>query len=430
MTTIKKIRAREVLDSRGNPTVEVDVLLEGGILGRAAVPSGASTGTHEALELRDGDPSRYKGKGVLKAVENVNEVVGPRLEGWDVTSQQAIDEELLRLDGTSNKERIGANAILGVSMATAKAAARALCLPLYRYIGGVNTSILPVPLMNILNGGKHADNKLDIQEFMIVPLGAPSFKEALRMGSEVFHQLKSILKEKGYSTGVGDEGGFAPELSSNEEAMDLLMEATSKAGYKAGEHLFLALDAAASEFYKERKYSFQAGAVKERDSNQMIEFYENLLSKYPLWSIEDGLSEDDWEGWKALTKAMGHKVQLVGDDIFVTNPQRLSKGIEQGIANAILVKLNQIGTVTETLKTIELARTHGYNTIISHRSGETEDSIIADFAVGIGAGQIKTGAPCRAERTAKYNQLLRIEEELGSSAIYWGTLWKKKLKKI
>lgn len=426
LTTIKNIRAREVLDSRGNPTVEVDVLLEGGILGKAAVPSGASTGTHEALELRDGDPTRYLGKGVLSAVKNVNEVIGPRLEGWDAASQQAIDEELLSLDGTVNKERLGANALLGVSLATARAAARALCLPLYKYIGGVNTRILPVPLMNVLNGGRHADNKLDIQEFMIVPLGAASFKEALRMGSEVFHQLKDILKDKGYSTGIGDEGGFAPKLSSNEEALDLLLEAATKAGYKAGEQLFLALDVAATEFYKEGKYTFQVGTVKTRDSREMVEFYEGLLSRYPLWSIEDGLAEDDWEGWKALTKTLGHKVQLVGDDLFVTNPQRLTKGIELGVANAILIKPNQIGTLTETLRTIEVARAHGYGTIISHRSGETEDSIIADIAVGTGAGQIKTGAPCRGERTAKYNQLLRIEEELGSSAVYGGTLWKKR----
>jgi enolase len=426
LTTIKKIRAREVLDSRGNPTVEVDVLLEGGILGRAAVPSGASTGTHEALELRDGDPTRYLGRGVLRAVKNVNEVIGPRLEGWDAASQQAIDEELLSLDGTINKERLGANALLGVSLATARAAASALCLPLYKYIGGVNTRILPIPLMNVLNGGRHADNKLDIQEFMIVPLGAASFKEALRMGSEVSHQLKNILKDKGYSTGIGDEGGFAPKLSSNEEALDLLVEAATKAGYKAGEQLFLALDVAATEFYKEGRYTFQVGTIKTRDSREMVEFYEGLLSRYPLWSIEDGLAEDDWEGWKALTKTLGHKVQLVGDDLFVTNSHRLTKGVELGVANAILIKPNQTGTLTETLRTIEVARAHGYGTIISHRSGETEDSIIADIAVGTGAGQIKTGAPCRGERTAKYNQLLRIEEELGSSAVYGGTLWRKR----
>lgn len=426
LTTIKKILAREILDSRGNPTVEVDVLLEGGTLGRAAVPAGASRGAHEAVELRDGDTSRYLGKGVLKAVKNVNEVIGPRLEGWDASCQQAIDEELIRLDGTNNKARLGANALLGVSLATARASARALCLPLHRYIGGVNTRILPVPLMNILNGGVHADNKLDVQEFMIVPLGAPSFREALRMGSEVFHKLKHILKDKGYSTGLGDEGGFAPKLSSNEEALDLLMEATAGAGYKAGEHLFLALDVAATEFYREGKYKFEAGTVKERDAGGMVRFYEGLISRYPVWSIEDGLAEDDWEGWKVLTKTLGHKVQLVGDDLFVTNPQRFSRGIEQGVANAILVKLNQIGTLTETLRTMEVARAHGYGTIISHRSGETEDSIIADIAVGTGAGQIKTGPTSRGERTAKYNQLLRIEEELGSSAIYGGTLWKKK----
>lgn len=426
LTTIKKILAREVLDSRGNPTVEVDVLLEGGTLGRAAVPAGASKGAHEAVELRDGDTSRYLGKGVLKAVKNVNEVIGPRLEGWDASCQQAVDEELIRLDGTRNKERLGANALLGVSLATARASARALCLPLHRYIGGVNTRILPVPLMNILNGGAHADNKLDVQEFMIVPLGAPSFREALRMGSEVFHKLKNILKDKGYSTGLGDEGGFAPKLSSNEEALDLLMEATAGAGYKAGEHLFLALDVAATEFYSNGRYRFEAGTVKERDAGEMVRFYEGLISRYPVWSIEDGLAEDDWEGWKVLTQTLGHKVQLVGDDLFVTNPQRFSRGIEQGVANAILVKLNQIGTLTETLRTMEVARAHGYGTIISHRSGETEDSIIADIAVGTGAGQIKTGSASRGERTAKYNQLLRIEEELGSSAVYGGTLWKKK----
>ncbi|HHT9132195.1 MAG TPA: phosphopyruvate hydratase [Candidatus Tripitaka californicus] len=426
LTTIKKILAREVLDSRGNPTVEVDVLLEGGALGRAAVPAGASKGAHEAVELRDGDTSRYLGKGVLKAVKNVNEVIGPRLEGWDASCQQAVDEELIRLDGTNNKARLGANALLGVSLATARASARALCIPLYRYVGGVNTRILPVPLMNILNGGVHADNKLDVQEFMIVPLGAPSFREALRMGSEVFHKLKNILKDKGYSTGLGDEGGFAPKLSSNEEALDLIMEATAGAGYKAGEHLFLALDVAATEFYSKGRYRFQTGTVKERDAGEMVRFYEGLISRYPVWSIEDGLAEDDWEGWKVLTKTLGHKVQLVGDDLFVTNPQRFSRGIEQGVANAILVKLNQIGTLTETLRTMEVARTHGYGTIISHRSGETEDSIIADIAVGTGAGQIKTGSISRGERTAKYNQLLRIEEELGSSAVYGGTLWKKR----
>ena len=426
LTTIKKILAREVLDSRGNPTVEVDVLLEGGALGRAAVPAGASKGAHEAVELRDGDTSRYLGKGVLKAVKNVNEVIGPRLEGWDASCQQAVDEELIRLDGTNNKARLGANALLGVSLATARASASALCIPLYRYVGGVNTRILPVPLMNILNGGLHADNKLDVQEFMIVPLGAPSFKEALRMGSEVFHKLKNILKDKGYSTGLGDEGGFAPKLSSNEEALDLLMEATAGAGYKAGEHLFLALDVAATEFYSNGRYRFEAGTVKERDAGEMVRFYEGLISRYPVWSIEDGLAEDDWEGWKVLTQTLGHKVQLVGDDLFVTNPQRFSRGIEQGVANAILVKLNQIGTLTETLRTMEVARTHGYGTIISHRSGETEDSIIADIAVGTGAGQIKTGSASRGERTAKYNQLLRIEEELGSSAVYGGALWKKR----
>ncbi len=426
LTTIKKIKAREILDSRGNPTVEVDVLLEGGALGRAAVPSGASTGVHEALEIRDNDPSRYMGKGVLSAIKNINDVIGPRLEGLDAFYQQALDDELLRLDGTSNKENLGANALLGVSLATARSAANAFCIPLYRYLGGVNTRILPVPLMNVLNGGKHADNKLDIQEFMIVPLGAPTFKEAIRMGSEVFHHLKSILKNKGYSTGVGDEGGFAPQLSSNEAALDLLMEATAGAGYKAEEDIYFALDVAATELYRDGKYHFETGAVKGRDSQEMIEFYERLVSNYPLWSIEDGLAEDDWEGWKALTLALRQKVQLVGDDLFVTNPKRLSMGIEQGVANAVLIKVNQIGTLTETLRTVEMARAHGYNNVISHRSGETEDSIIADIAVGTGSGQIKTGAPSRGERTAKYNQILRIEEELGGAAVYGGMLWKKR----
>lgn len=427
LTAIKDIRARQILDSRGNPTVEVDVILEGGVMGRADVPSGASCGAHEALELRDGDKSRYLGRGVLKAVKNVTDVIGPALRGQDASNQEAIDRELIRLDGTANKERLGANAILGVSLATAKAAALAKGVSLYRYIVGSNAStILPVPQMNILNGGMHADNPLDIQEFMIVPRGLGSFSEALRAGSEVFHHLKLILEKRGENTGVGDEGGFAPNLRSNEEAIEVVLEAVQAAGYKPGSEVALALDVAASEFYEanDRKYKFSAGGVKERDAGGMIELYEKYMADYPICSIEDGLAEDDWDGWKEMTRRLGGKVQLVGDDLFVTNSRRLSRGIELGAANAILIKLNQIGTLTETLQTTELAARNGYGTIISHRSGETEDTTIADVAVATGAGQIKTGSLSRGERTAKYNRLLRIEEELGDSATYGGDFWK------
>jgi len=427
LTAIRTIKAREILDSRGNPTVEVDVLLEGGALGRAAVPSGASTGAHEALELRDGDKSRYIGKGVLKAVKNVNEIIGPKLKGKDAGSQKTIDQELIKLDGTDNKGKLGANAVLGVSLAVVKAAAAARNTPLYRQIGGDAAKTLPVPLMNILNGGAHADNPLDIQEFMIVPFGLKSFREALRAGTEVFHRLKELLEKGGYNTGIGDEGGFPPNLRSNEEAIEIVLKAIQAAGYKPGSEVSLALDAAATEFYdsKARKYKFSAGRVKERDTGGMIDFYEKLLASYPICSIEDGLAEDDWDGWKELTRRLGKRLQLVGDDLFVTNVQRLSKGIELGVANAILIKLNQIGTLTETLQTTELAKKHGYGRIISHRSGETEDTTIADIAVATNAGQIKTGSLSRGERTAKYNQLLRIEEELGNSATYGGSLWKK-----
>ena len=427
LTAIRDIRARQILDSRGNPTVEVDVILEGGVMGRADVPSGASCGAHEALELRDGDKSRYLGRGVLKAVKNVTDVIGPALRGQDASNQEAIDRELIRLDGTANKERLGANAILGVSLASAKAAALAKGVSLYRYIVGSNTStILPVPQMNILNGGMHADNPLDIQEFMIVPGGLGSFSEALRAGSEVFHHLKLILEKRGENTGVGDEGGFAPNLRSNEEAIEVVLEAVQAAGYKPGSEVALALDVAASEFYdaNDRKYKFSAGGVKERDAGGMIELYEKYMADYPICSIEDGLAEDDWDGWKEMTRRLGGKVQLVGDDLFVTNSRRLSRGIELGAANAILIKLNQIGTLTETLQTTELAARNGYGTIISHRSGETEDTTIADVAVATGAGQIKTGSLSRGERTAKYNRLLRIEEELGDSATYGGDFWK------
>jgi len=425
LTTISCVKAREILDSRGNPTVEVDVVLESGVIGRAAVPSGASTGKKEALELRDTDkPSRYMGKGVQTAVKNVNEIISHKLEGMDATRQVEIDNLLIKLDGTSNKGKLGANAILGVSLAAAKAAANALCLPLYRYIGGTNARVLPVPMMNILNGGKHADNNLDIQEFMIMPIKAESFAEALRMGTEVFHNLRSVLKSKGYNTNVGDEGGFAPNLKTSEEALDLLLEAIKKAGYTAGKDVYLALDSAASEFYKDGKYVLRAEGGAKKSSDELIALYSKLLDKYPICSIEDGLSEEDWEGWKKLTKILGNKIQLVGDDIFVTNTKILEKGIEQGVANSILIKVNQIGTLTETLNAIELARTNGYTTVISHRSGETEDTSIADIAVATNAGQIKTGSLSRTDRICKYNQLLRIEEELSNNAIYGGKLCK------
>lgn len=419
MPTITDIFAREILDSRGNPTVEVDVFLEDGSMGRAAVPSGASTGAYEAVELRDKDEKRYLGKGVLDAVNNVNNQIAPELVGSEALDQVAIDHILLEMDDTPNKSKLGANAILGVSLAVAKAAAESLGLPLYRYLGGVNAKELPVPMMNILNGGKHADNNVDIQEFMIMPVGAPNFAEALRMGVEVFHSLKAVLKGKGLNTAVGDEGGFAPNLKSNEEALEAIMEAITKAGYEPGKDVMLALDVAASELYQGGKYVL-AGEGAERTAQEMIQFYAQLTSKYPIISIEDGLAEDDWEGWQELTRELGGKVQLVGDDLFVTNTARLSEGIAKKAGNAILIKVNQIGTLTETLDAIEMAKRAGYATIISHRSGETEDTTIADIAVATNAGQIKTGAPSRTDRVAKYNQLLRIEEELDYLARYSG----------
>jgi len=423
MPFIEDIIAREVLDSRGNPTVEVEVYTESGAFGRATIPSGASTGEHEAIELRDGEENRFMGKGVLKAVENVNEIIAPELEGMNVLNQRAIDLLMLELDGTENKEKLGANAILGVSLAVVKAAADFLNLPLYQYIGGVNAHILPVPLMNILNGGKHADNNVDLQEFMIAPIGAESFKEALRMGAETYHTLKKVLKEKGYSTSVGDEGGFAPDLKSNEEPLELIVEAIERAGYEPGVDIYIALDPAASEFFKNGKYILKA-ENRELSAEEMVDFYDKLVEKYPIFSIEDGLAEDDWDGWKILTEKLGKKIQLVGDDIFVTNTNRLEKGIELGVANSILIKLNQIGTLTETIETVEMAKTAGYTSVVSHRSGETEDTIIADFTVAMNTGQIKTGAPCRVDRVAKYNQLLRIEEELGDLAVFAGKLFK------
>ena len=419
MSIITQVYAREILDSRGNPTVEVEVVLEDGTMGRAAVPSGASTGVHEAVELRDGDKRRYVGKGVIKAVENVNDVIADHLIGLDATRQIEIDELLIRLDETPNKAKLGANAILGVSMAVAKAAANYVGLPLYQYLGGTNAHELPVPMMNILNGGQHADNNVDIQEFMIMPVGAPNFSECLRMNVEIYHALKSILKEKGLSTGLGDEGGFAPNLESNAEALDVIMEAIEKAGYKAGKDIMLAMDVAASEFYKDGKYHMLAeGAPKT--STQMVNYLTDLVEKYPIISIEDGLAEDDWKGWAALTKKLGDKVQLVGDDLFVTNAARLQMGIDKGVGNAILIKVNQIGTLTETFRAVELAKRHGYTAIVSHRSGETEDTTMADIAVALNAGQIKSGAPARTDRVAKYNQLLRIEEDLGPAATYGG----------
>jgi len=419
MSTIIDVYAREVLDSRGNPTVEVDVTLEDGSFGRAIVPSGASTGAYEAVELRDNDEGRFLGKGVLQAVTNVNTIIAPALMDAPALDQVAIDNLLLELDGTPNKSKLGANAILGVSLAVAKAAANCVGLPLYRYIGGVNAKELPVPMMNILNGGKHADNNVDIQEFMILPVGASSFAEALRMGTEVFHNLKSVLKKKGYNTAVGDEGGFAPNLSSNEEALEVIVEAIHKAGYKPGDDICLGLDVAASELFKDGKYHL-AGEGLAMTSAQMVEYYTNLVNKYPVISIEDGLAEDDWEGWQQLTQALGRKVQLVGDDLFVTNTEKLAQGIKLGVANSVLVKVNQIGTLTETLNTIEMAKRAGYTAVISHRSGETDVLTIADLAVAVNAGQIKTGAPSRTDRVAKYNQLLRIEEELDDSAIFKG----------
>jgi len=420
-TIITGVHAREILDSRGNPTVEVEVVLENGVFGRAAVPSGASTGTFEAVELRDGDKGRYMGKGVLKAVSNVNEVIAHHIIGMNALDQVMIDKTMVELDGTQNKSKLGANAILGVSLAVAKAAANSLGLSLYQYIGGVNAKVLPVPMMNILNGGKHADNNVDIQEFLIMPVGASSFKEALRICVEVFHSLKQVLKSRGLNTSVGDEGGFAPNLMSNEEALKVIVEAIEKAKYIPGKDIYLAIDVAATELFKEDgKYHFEGEGIV-RNAEEMVDFYESLISKYPIISIEDGMSEEDWEGWKLLTERLGGKVQLVGDDIFVTNPERLSRGIKMGVANSILIKLNQIGTLTETLDVIRMAERAGYTTVISHRSGETEDTTIADLAVAINAGQIKTGAPSRTDRVAKYNQLLRLEEELGGSALYLGS---------
>jgi enolase len=419
MTGIVEVRAYEILDSRGNPTVEAEVILEDGDFGRAAVPSGASTGEREALELRDKDKARYGGKGVLKAVRNVNEAIGPQLLDLDATEQAQVDATMIALDGTENKSRLGANAVLAVSMANARAAAMAAGLPLYRYLGGVSARLLPVPMMNVINGGLHADNNLDLQEFMIVPAGAKSFAEALRMGAETFHNLHKILKEMKLACGVGDEGGFAPDLKSNEEALGLIVAAIEQAGYRAGKDVFLALDPAATSFYKKGKYHL-AGEGRTLTTRQMIDYYEDLVSRYPIISIEDGLAEDDWDGFEEMTKRMGGAVQIVGDDIFVTNPKILAEGISRGAANAVLVKLNQIGTVTETLETIGLAKRAGYATVISHRSGETEDPFIADLAVAVNAGQIKTGSVTRSERVAKYNQLLRIEQELGGAALYAG----------
>jgi len=423
---IENIIAREILDSRGNPTVEVEVYVEGGFIGRAAVPSGASTGAFEAVELRDGDKGRYLGKGVQKAVDNVNDIIAPEIEGMNVFDQVLIDRKMIELDGTPNKSKLGANAILGVSLAVAKAAAEALGLPLYQYIGGTNSKILPVPMMNIINGGKHADNSVTIQEFMIMPVGAESFSQALQWCAEVFHNLKSVLKGKGYSTAVGDEGGFAPNLKSDEEAIQVILEAVEKAGFKAGEQFRIAIDAASTEMYEEAKAKGKEGMYywwktdKWMTKEEMVAFWEEMCSKYPIISIEDGVAEEDWEGWKLLTDKLGKKVQLVGDDLFVTNTQRLKKGIDMGVANSILIKVNQIGTLTETLEAIEMANRAGYTAVTSHRSGETEDATIADIAVATNSGQIKTGAPSRTDRVAKYNQLLRIEEELGEVAEYPG----------
>src|SRR5438105_9425475 len=420
MSNIQEIRAREILDSRGNPTVECDVLLASGTLGRAAVPSGASTGEHEAVELRDNDPRHYLGKGVLKAVENIETAIAPALSGMDPAEQRLIDGTMIELDGTPNKSQLGANAILAVSMACARATANELKLPLYRYLGGVNANILPVPMMNIINGGAHADNNVDFQEFMAMPIGAETFAEALRWGTEVFHTLKGVLKKRGYNTAVGDEGGFAPSVKSNVEAIEVVLEAIQQAGYKPGEEIAIALDPAASEFYQDGKYVFKKSDKSSKSSEDMVRFWAKWVNDYPIVSLEDGLSEDDWEGWALLTKELGKKIQLVGDDLFVTNVDRLQEGIDKHVANSILIKVNQIGTVSETLDAIDLARRNGYTSVISHRSGETEDTFIADLAVATGAGQIKTGSASRTDRIAKYNQLLRIEEELGDSARFLG----------
>ncbi len=426
MSEIVRINAREILDSRGNPTIEVEVITESGAVGRAAVPSGASTGAHEAMELRDGDPKRYLGKGVLKAVSNVNDLIAPEIEGLDVEDQAMVDRIMLDLDGTENKSNLGANAILGVSLATARAAAMELGVPLFRYLGGVNARTLPVPMMNILNGGSHADNSVDIQEFMVMPCKAESFAEALRMGAEVFHTLRKVLKDKGMSTNVGDEGGFAPNLPSNEAAIQTVIQAIELAGYRPGEDMWIALDAASTEFYdaKTGHYVFKKSTGESRSSSEMVSFWKDWVSKYPIVSIEDGLAEDDWAGWKALTDAVGSKVQIVGDDLFVTNVERLSRGINEGIANSILVKVNQIGSLTETINAVNMANRNGFTTVISHRSGETEDTFIADLAVGLNTGQIKTGSASRSDRIAKYNQLLRIEEHLGPVAEYGGAMFR------
>ncbi len=418
MSAIAEIFARQILDSRGNPTIEVDVITDEGAFGRAAVPSGASTGIHEAMELRDNDKKMYLGKGVLKAVENVNETIAPELEGYDVADQTGIDLLMIEMDGTENKSKLGANAILAVSMAVAKAAAEEATLPLFRYVGGTNAKTLPIPMMNILNGGAHADNKIDFQEFMVMPVGATSFSEGLRWGVEIFHALKTVLKKKGFSTNVGDEGGFAPNIQSNEEAIETVLTAIDAAGYKTGSQIMIAMDAANSELYKNGKYVFHKSSGKSMSSDELVKYWESWVAQYPICSIEDGMAEDDWDGWKALTQAVGSKVQIVGDDLFVTNVTRLQQGIDKGIANALLVKVNQIGTITETINAVTLAQHNGYNTIMSHRSGETEDTTIADLAVALNCGQIKTGSASRTDRIAKYNQLIRIEELLGASAVY------------
>jgi enolase len=426
---ILEIRGREILDSRGNPTVEVELGLESGILSRSAVPSGASTGKHEALELRDGDSSRYKGKGVLKAVKNINNIIAPALAGESVMNQKKIDRIMQELDGTTNKGELGANAILGVSMAAAKAAAAYAEMPLYSYLGGAGAIELPVPMLNIINGGSHADNSVDLQEFMIMPVSSLNFTEALRVSAEIFHTLKKVLKDKNYNTAVGDEGGFAPNLKSNEEALEVIVEAIEKAGYKPGDDVLIAMDAAASEFYEEGKYKFKKSDGRELSSSELVDFYVDLVDRYPIISIEDGLDEDDWDGWKVLTEKLGQRIQLVGDDLFVTNPERFGRGLEKGIANSILIKLNQIGTVSETIETINMAQRNQYTAVVSHRSGETSDTFIADLAVGLCTGQIKTGSVSRSERIAKYNQLLRIEEELGDDAVYKGIATFYNLKK-